>query len=85
MDTFYGILQDPEGATQIVPVGMIGKRTIKIPKRKENQKRNLILLVTTQKQNHHMNLHLHQLRYPYTKKNSNGLQNIANLEPFHQI
>ncbi|KAH9801878.1 hypothetical protein KPL71_001190 [Citrus sinensis] len=72
--------------TQLVPVGMIGtKTTIMPPQGKRNRKRkNLLSHVTTVTPNDHKILHLHQLHYPFTEKNSNGLQSIANLRVHHQ-
>ncbi|OIB81005.1 hypothetical protein A7L08_18170 [Acinetobacter baumannii] len=61
---------------------MIGKRTmIMTPKGKENPNRKPSLShVNTVNPNHQKTLHLHQVHYPFTKKNSNGLQKIANLK-----
>ena len=81
----YGMPLVPACVTQIVPAGMIGKKTmITQPQGKRNPKRkNLLFHVTTVTLNHHQILHLHQLHYPSTEKNSNGLPNIANLRFHH--
>lgn len=70
----YGMPLAPACVTQIVPAGMIGKKTmIMQPQGKRNPKRkNLLAHVTTVTPNHHQILHLHQLRYPSTEKNSDG-------------
>ena len=70
MATFFGIHQDQEIVTQIVPVGMIGKKMMLACSGKGNQKRKYLKLrAHTTNLNHLIILHHHQLHYPSTKKN----------------
>ena len=67
------------------PVGMIGRKMMLKHNGEENQKRKYLKLrAHTTNVNHLIILHHHQLHYPSTKKNLDGLQKIAKLK-FFQI
>ena len=81
MATFFGIPPDQEIVTQIVSVGMIGKKMMLNHSGEENQKRrHLKLCAHTTKLNYLIILHHHQLLYPSIKRNLDGLQKIAKLK-----
>ena len=68
------ISRDQEIVTQIVPVGMIGRKMILTNNGEENQKRkNLKLRVHIINLNHLMIHHHHQLFYLSIKRNFAGL------------
>ena len=65
-----GIPRDQEIVTQIVPIGMIGRKMILTNNREENQKRkNLKLCVHITNLNHLIIHHHYQLLYPSIKWN----------------
>ena len=83
MVIFFGIYQDQEIVTQIVLIGMIGKKMILTKNVEENQKRKpLKLCVPITNLNHLIIFHHHQLLYPYITRNLDGLQKIAKLKSY---
>ena len=79
MAIFSRIPRDQEIVTQIVSVGMIGRKMILTNNGEENQKRkNLKSCVHIINLNHLIiHHHHHLLLYPSIKRNLNGLQKIA--------